>query len=375
MRLNEYKTALPFLLAAKVTPLVWGRHGIGKSTAPEQFAKENGHMLFNLRLGNMEVGDLLGLPSTAGDVTQFNMPDWLKEVYDFARANPTKFAIIHLDEINRVRKDMLSPVFQIALDYKLHTYVFPDNVRVLASANPPTDDYQGVYDITDCAFLDRFCHIKLEPSTDEWLEFVKAEKLSDDMTLFYGQHPNLIEHIGKDFDVQSLIKPSRRSSIAAMRLYALGSPEELVYGCIGSSAGQMLYAWLQKNKAKAIRGEEVRTAWKKTKPKVQKLVDNGEIAAIKVICTEITDYYKTVKDAAAISAKEMKDLQDFFDTIPEDVAYGNLRLLLRGSEVLALTDFGMNEAYSKKWLAKVTANPELKETVKEAEPTAEEKTA
>jgi len=303
------------------------------------------------------------------------MPDWLKEVYDFALANPTKFAIIHLDEINRVRKDMLSPVFQIALDYKLHTYVFPDNVRVLASANPPTDDYQGVYDITDCAFLDRFCHVKLEPSTDEWLEFVKAEKLSDDMTLFYGQHPNLIEHIGKDFDVQSLIKPSRRSSIAAMRLYALGSPEELVYGCIGASAGQMFYAWLQKNKAKAIRGEEVRTAWKKTKPKVQKLVDNGEIAAIKVICTEITDYYKTVKDAAAISAKEIKDLQDFFDTIPEDVAYGNLRLLLRGSEVLALTDFGMNEAYSKKWLARVTANPELKETVKEAEPTAEEKTA
>jgi hypothetical protein len=379
MRISEYKAALPVLFAARVTALVWGRHGIGKSTAPDQFAAENGHKLFNLRLGNMEVGDLLGLPSTDGAETRFNMPDWLREVFEFATANPTKYAIIHLDEINRVRRDMLSPVFQIALDYRLHTYVFPDNVRVIASANPPTKDYQGVYDITDCAFLDRFCHIKLEPSVEEWLDYQRSIGSDDKMTRFYSQHPTTIEHVGEDFSVDSLVKPSRRSSEAAMRLYKLGAPQSLIYGCIGATVGQMFYAWVQKDEAKSIKGEQIRLEWSKVKKKVEELVKNGEMGQLKTICGEINGYYAPLKDIKAVTKKEINNLRDFFDTIPEDMAYGELLKLVRTSEALRDSDFGGDETYAKKWLAIVKAKPELTEQAKkmdeEAAKAADEKSA
>lgn len=378
MDIQQYKTNLDYLFRARVTPLVWGRHGIGKSTAPEQYARDNGHFLFNLRLGNMEVGDLLGLPSTEGGVTRFNPPDWLKEVIDYATKHPNKYSIIHLDEINRVRKDMLSPVFQIALDNRLHTYAFPDNVRVIASANPPTKDYQGVYDIQDMAFLDRFCHLKLTPTNDEWITYMKAKGAHDDFTLFYSTHPTALEYIGDDFNIDDLVKPSRRSTEAAERLYSINAPTDLIYGCIGGSTGQMFYAWLQKNKAKAIRGEQVRTDLKSVEKEIKKLVKNGEVAALKTICVELTDYYKTVKETKDITAGEIENLRDFYDAIPEDLAYGQILLVLRGSEALMLSDFGGNKKYCEKWKKKVLAKPGLKELAKDLEPKAaadEEKTA
>lgn len=373
MDIRQYKSYLPILFASNVTALVWGRHGIGKSTAPDQFAEENGHKLFNLRLGNMEIGDLLGLPSTEGGVTRFNPPDWLKEVMDFATKNPTKFAIIHLDEINRVRKDMLSPVFQIALDGRLHTFKFPSNVKVIASANPPTEDYQGVYDITDMAFLDRFCHLNLSPTHDEWFDYQVENGRSPDMVQFYRAHPLSIEHIGKDcFSVDSLVKPSRRSTEAAMRLYEHGAPAELIYGCVGGSVGQMFYAWLQKNKAKTIRGEMVRLEYDKYKKTITKMSKEGEVAALKVICNELTDYYKTVKDVKDITKDEIENLRDFYLTIPEDLAYGQILLVLRGSVPLMDSDFGENKKYCEIWKKKVLAKPGLKELAKDVEPKAED---
>ena len=379
MDLKSYKAALPVLFRSNVCPLAWARHGVGKTTAIEQFAKEGGHWLFNLRLGNLELGDLIGLPSTEGGVTKFNTPKYLQDGIDFAVANPTKYAIIHLDEINRIRKDMMSPVFQIALDGRLHETVFPPNMKVVASANPPTEDYTGVYDITDLAFLDRFCHVNLSPSIDEWFDHMVATDRSPDMVQFYRMHPLSVEHISNAaFSIDSLIKPSRRSTEAAMRLYENNAPAELVYGCIGGSVGQMFYAWLQKNKATTIRGEDVRLNYDKFEKRIKKMTKDGEVASLKVICQELTDYYKTVKDVKDITKDEIENLKEFYLTIPEDLAYGQILLVLRGSVPLMDSDFGENKKYCEIWKKRVLAKPGLKEIAKEVEPKAEgadEKTA
>lgn len=379
MDIKSYKAALPVAFKSNVTLLAWARHGVGKTTAIEQFAKEGGHWLFNLRLGNLELGDLIGLPTTEGGVTKFCTPKYLQDGIDFANANPDKCAILHLDEINRIRKDMMSPVFQIALDGRLHETVFPSNMKVVASANPPTGDYTGVYDITDLAFLDRFCHIALSPTQEEWYDHMVATGRNEDMVLFYRKHPTMIEFISDaPFSVDSIVKPSRRSTEAAMRLYENNAPAELIYGCIGGSVATAFYAWLQKNKADTVRGENVRLDFAKFKKRITKMSKDGEVASLKVVCNELTDYYKTVKDVKDITKDEIENLKEFYLTIPEDLAYGQILLVLRGSVPLMDSDFGENKKYCEIWKKKVLAKPGLKDIAATLEPKADataEKTA
>ncbi len=62
MRITDLKVLLPFAFKAKLTPFIWGAHGVGKSAVIKQYAVENGYDFIDLRLGQLEVGDLLGLP-------------------------------------------------------------------------------------------------------------------------------------------------------------------------------------------------------------------------------------------------------------------------------------------------------------------------
>jgi len=327
---KEFKAALPYLFKAGVTPLIWGIHGIGKSTIPEQFAAEGGHKLFNLRLGNMEIADLLGLPEFRTDkkgnkeATAFMMPDWLRDLFTFAETNPDKYAIIFLDEINRFRKDMLNPVFQMALDGRLHTYKFPPNVRVIAAANPPTAGY-WVNDVTESAFMDRFCHLKFSPSTADWVDYAENTNVHKDLVDFIKDHPQFLHANQDTFSVAQYCKPSNRSNEAAARLMDLGAPRELVYGCIGTEAGAAFYSWLDQAKAKRIDFEDVLNNYEKVQKAVKKHVKEGRMAELKTIIADIDKQAKSRHETGPeYSLEQGSNVCKFLSDIPKDLAVSAL---------------------------------------------------
>lgn len=338
MNVKEFRQYLDYLFQSNVTPLVWGIHGIGKSTVPQQYADDGGHKLFNLRLGNMEIGDVLGLPDflVEGDAykgkdkkkvaTAFMKPDWLHELFAFAEANPDKYAIIFLDEINRVRKDMLNPVFQMAIDRRLHTYKFPANVRVIAAANPPIDNGKDMYwvnDFTESALLDRFCHLKFNPTVGEWVDFAEKTGVNTDWRQFIQDQPMQLHATKTDFSIDEYCRPSNRSTEAAARLYDIQAPKELIYGCVGSSTGAAFYQWVEENRAKRISADDVMNGdYKAIRDRVKKLVDGGRIGELKTTLNEIEKICKEKSETGpeydlAIGTNICKFLND----LPIDVVY------------------------------------------------------
>ena len=160
------KAALPFLFKANVPTLIHGRHGVGKSQGIFQVSQElqyvhptkgkTSYDFIDLRLGNMEVGDLLGLADFEEDengnkiATKFMRPSWLP-------TDPDSCGILFLDEINRARRDVLQAAFQLVLDKKIHEYELPKGWVVVGACNPNTDEYI-VTDIGDAAFISLLSH-------------------------------------------------------------------------------------------------------------------------------------------------------------------------------------------------------------------------
>lgn len=313
MRINDYKAQLPILHTANVVPLVWGAHGIGKSSVYCDY------YAVNLRLGNMEVGDIVGFPVERNDTMEFLPPDWWARLVDYCDLNPDKTAILHLDEINHIRKDMQSIIFQLVLDREVNGRKLPDNVQIVASANPPTEDYPGVFDFQNKALLDRFCHITLTPTVDEWAEWAKANGVSSDRVKFILKNPAFLEIQGARFDAVALAKPSRRSQAAADRLEKLGASDEVMYGVVGIEAHEAYKAFKKDEEKERITGAAVLKYLKPTREKVAALAASTDgYAALGLLIDDVAAELKARTEK--ISKREASAVAAFIMDLPPELA-------------------------------------------------------
>jgi len=337
MFISTFKEALPYLFQSNIAPLVIGHHGIGKSQAVKQFAEEGGHKFVDLRLGTQDVGDLLGLPDFGTDksgnktTTVFMTPKWLTELIDWANKNPKKYGIIFLDEFNRARRDVLQAVFQLVLDRKMHTITLPENVYVIAAQNPNTEDYI-VTDVSDKALMDRFCHIKLSPSVQEWIEYAKNTNFSKEVINFIVDQPELLQSKLEEFTLEE-VKPSRRSWDSVNRLIAAKTPlpllQELCYGLIGHEATVAFMSSL-KNKDKPISANDIIKNFPDFKERLEKYSNSetgGRIDLLKYTCDDLMDNLKSRKSNKKLTKKEEENIIGFVKTIPRELCFNILHEL------------------------------------------------
>ena len=103
------------ILPIEQSVLLRAVHGVGKSKIVRQVAfvlretmglKE--YKVVDRRLSQMSEGDMIGLPSTDGNVTRFNPPDWYME----ACKTP---CCLFLDELNRATPEVMQAAFQVVL--------------------------------------------------------------------------------------------------------------------------------------------------------------------------------------------------------------------------------------------------------------------
>lgn len=334
MLISQLKESLPFLMKARITTMLVGHHGVGKSEGVKQFANEIGFKYFDLRAGTQDTGDLIGLADFVVDergikiATKFMTPDWLKDLVDHCEQNPDKGAIVFIDEINRARPDVLQALFQLVLDYKMHTVTLPKNCYVIAAMNPDTEDY-NVTNMDDKALLDRFCHIKVSPSTGEWLDYAKKAKFSPEVINFIQESPESLKDVELiPIDFKDVVKPSPRSWAAVHRLVEAKTPKnllrELIFGLVGSSLGIAFMESLE-NSEKPISGEMIATEFSKHSDKIKKFsksTKGNRIDLIKNSCDSLLEYAKTKQENKETFTKEEEaNIQDFLITIPVDIAF------------------------------------------------------
>ena len=75
MNIAQMKQVLAEILTkTNLTPCVVGHRGVGKTAGVVQVCQEIGREYVAVRLGQMEVGDLVGIPYREGDVMHWSRP-------------------------------------------------------------------------------------------------------------------------------------------------------------------------------------------------------------------------------------------------------------------------------------------------------------
>jgi hypothetical protein len=333
VNIKTLKQSLPYMIAAEIPTMLVGHHGVGKTQGVSQYAKEQQALLKILNLGTQEVGDIIGLADFLKDAsgqnvaTKFMMPDWAKEIYEFCVANPDKKAILFLDEINRAKRDVLQVIFPLLTEKRIHGVTFPNNFYVMGAMNPNTADYI-VTDISDKALLDRFCHIKLQPSKQEFMDYAKHRKFESQVIQFLYDQPSMLQAELESFELE--VTPSRRSWELVDKLMKQKMPEtllrEVVAGLVGTTASTAFIKSLS-DSDKPITGNEVLNDYDSVKKRVETYSDVKKTRQdlLKYTCDNLLEAVQGLKKKP--TKDQAKNAVEFLKVIPKELSFDLCRNL------------------------------------------------
>lgn len=235
-----------------ITPLLSGKHGIGKSQMIKSIAKDLGGVCMTIEGGTLKEGEITGLPFQYEDSegnTRFRfLPYYVveriqqeekrlfaesgKEVdldrisgeenwygvnnlqsaekIDLLRSGKVRPLIIFIDEINRTEKVVYKELMNILLTRSVNGYQFPWWVLFVAAMNPSTQNSIYATNEMDPAQLDRFLKIKVKEDVDEWLSWGKDHDVDEKILSFIKGNPNCLSVDDKELEDEEKPAPSPR---------------------------------------------------------------------------------------------------------------------------------------------------------------------
>lgn len=301
-----------------------GDHGIGKSQLVRQLALLLGFSLDDVidrRLSQMSEGDMIGLPTTDGNVTRFNPPDW----YMQACKQPK---ILFLDELNRATPEVGQASFQIVLDRELNGFKLHPKTRVFSAVN--TNPIYTVNEI-DPALLDRFWVIDLDPKLEDWVKWANTTNAAK--SAGKNVHQNVIDFVqdnekwlrtpknANPGDVNTSPRSWERLSDALTGAGIADEPNNpdfypICLGYVGTEATIAFHGFI-KNLDNQVTGEEILKDYAKAKAKINRLGQERLNIAIEKLAEHVNAKCKKLTE------KQGNNLRDFMADLP-----GEQRLVL-----------------------------------------------
>jgi nucleoside-triphosphatase THEP1 len=236
-----------------ITPLVSGKHGIGKSAMIKSIAQDLGGVCITVEGGTLKEGEITGLPyqykdedgkikfrflpyyaiekiqneekrlfelagksvdensALIGDENRYAMNDLsAAERVEAVRSGKVHPVIIFIDEINRTENTVYKELMNILLTRSVNGYQFPWWVLFVGAMNPSTQNSVYATNEMDPAQLDRFIKIKVGDSTPEWLKFGKSAGISPSILNFIKDNPKCLSSDSKELDDEEKPTPSPR---------------------------------------------------------------------------------------------------------------------------------------------------------------------
>lgn len=316
-------------IAAKtdLTPCVVGHRGVGKTAGIVQACRELDRRYVSLRLGQMEVGDLVGIPYRTGETMHWSRPSWLPADND----PPT---IIHCDELNRAQQeDTLQAIFQFVeppaegMLRSLHTHSLSRRHKVVVSINPPDGSYQVA--TLDRALIDRMVMLSVETDYQCWARYALDRELAPDVRQFLGANSNMLAKQGMPMELQ--VEPSERGwEMVSILQKSCKFPAELemeVYaGIVGKEAAIMFMRWLSDRKGRPLTAAEVLNDW-------HRVWDRAEGQRGDVQAATINDLTATLRVSPKLSDEQEQNLVAYISLLPRDLCFGFVKTLLKIPEV------------------------------------------
>ena len=188
----------------KLSTMIWGAPGIGKSSIVAQTASTHDLELVDLRLSQLAPTDLRGLPVAADGVSRWYPPEFLP------RAGR---GVVFLDVLNMAPPAMQGMAQQLILDRRVGSYVLPEGWFIWAAGNRK-EDRASVFDMP-APLANRFIHLEVEPHWESWKAHALADGVHEQIIAFLAFRPNLLHQI----DPHKPAWPSPRAWSMASRLH------------------------------------------------------------------------------------------------------------------------------------------------------------
>ena len=178
---KKAKRALIKALKVKRPVFVWGPPGIGKSDLIKQIGADTNSAVIDVRLSLWDPTDIKGVPyfdSNEG-VMRWAPPE---ELPSPAYAKQHERVILFLDEMNSAAPSVQAAAYQLVLNRRVGTYHLPDNVVIVAAGNRDSD--KGVTYRMPAPLSNRFLHLEMTHSFDDWFEWATENKIHKDIVGF-----------------------------------------------------------------------------------------------------------------------------------------------------------------------------------------------
>ncbi len=236
-----------------ITPLVSGKHGIGKSAMIKSIAQELGGVCITIEGGTLKEGEITGLPyqykddsgktcfrflpyyaieriqnqerrlfetaerscedsvALVGDENRYAMNDLsVQEKIQALKSGKVQPVIIFIDEINRTENSVYKELMNILLTRSVNGYQFPWWVLFVGAMNPSTQNSVYATNEMDPAQLDRFLKLKVGDSSSEWLKYGKTTGIDPAILTFIKDNPKCLSSDAKDLNDEEKPTPSPR---------------------------------------------------------------------------------------------------------------------------------------------------------------------
>jgi len=192
--LDNYKLKLPIF--------IWGSPGIGKSAIISQVAQELSLGHVDLRVSNMDPIDLSGLPSINKEtkLTTWNIPSMLPIV-----ERDGEHGLLVLDELTSAPPLMQAGCYRLVQEGKIGDYTLPPGWVCVAAGNLASD--QAVVYKQSSALASRFGHYDMDVDHNEWIDWGRANGISEDILAFIKYRPNLLHKMDIEEEAHSFPTP------------------------------------------------------------------------------------------------------------------------------------------------------------------------
>lgn len=199
----------------KLSTMIWGPPGIGKSSIVAQTAEANQLGFIDLRLSQLAPTDLRGLPVAEDGVSRWYPPEFLPR---------EGRGILFLDELNLAPPAMQGMAQQLILDRQVGSYRVPEGWFIWAAGNRK-EDMAAVYDMPS-PLANRFLHLEVEPEFESFKRYSLAHGVHEHIVAFLAFRPDLLHKLVP----QQNAWPSPRSWVMASHLHRAGLGIESAVG-------------------------------------------------------------------------------------------------------------------------------------------------
>jgi hypothetical protein len=228
---NLINHALPLGLRNNKPVLILGKSGIGKSDAVQQFAKNVGRNLIDLRLTLYDAVDLGGIPYIDPDTKEL-----VRKVMKLLPTDESPPSVLLLDEINLALPSTQSSAYQLVLNDCLGEWEKPKNCYIVAAGNLTTD--KGNTHTLAAPLRNRFTIIKLESDIDDWVDWALGNNIHPDIVGYVKFSPASLSTFDSNTNDNENFSTGRSLAVYSNYLYDKECPIDVVYemgdGLIGS---------------------------------------------------------------------------------------------------------------------------------------------